>query len=191
LGETEQPPLQYIIQSYDTAFSSKTTADYSAITTWGVFHNEMTGKQNIILMEADRGRWDFPELKRIALEKNHYWQPEQIIIEAKATGLPLTHELQAMGIPVINFTPSRGNDKLVRVNSVAPLFESGMIWYPAYKWAEEVIEECAAFPYGRNDDYVDSMTQALMRYRQFGALQHEYDEEIEERPRRRIAFYGS
>ena len=189
--EKEQPPLQYIIQSYDTAFSSKTTADYSAITTWGVFHNEMTGKQNIILMEADRGRWDFPELKRIALEKNHYWQPEQIIIEAKATGMPLTHELQAMGIPVINFTPSRGNDKLVRVNSVAPLFESGMIWYPAYKWAEEVIEECAAFPYGRNDDYVDSMTQALMRYRQFGALQHEYDEEIEERPRRRIAFYGS
>jgi hypothetical protein len=92
---------------------SKTTADFSAITTWGVFHNEVTGKQNIILMEADKGRWDFPELKRIALEKNHYWQPEQIIIEAKATGLPLTHELQAMGIPVINFTPSRGNDKLV------------------------------------------------------------------------------
>ena len=186
-----QPPLQYIIQSYDTAFSSKTTADYSAITTWGVFYNEITGKQNIILMEADRGRWDFPELKRIALEKNDYWQPEQIIIEAKATGLPLTHELQAMGIPVINFTPSRGNDKLVRVNSVSPLFESGMIWYPPYKWAEELIEECAAFPYGRHDDYVDSMTQALMRYRQFGALQHEYDEEIENRPKRRIAFYGS
>jgi predicted phage terminase large subunit-like protein len=186
-----QPPLQYIIQSYDTAFSSKTTADFSAITTWGVFYNEITGKQNIILMEADKGRWDFPELKRIALEKNDYWQPEQIIIEAKATGLPLTHELQAMGIPVINFTPSRGNDKLVRVNSVAPLFESGMIWYPPYKWAEEVIEECAAFPYGRNDDLVDSTTQALMRYRQFGALQHEYDEEIENRPKRRIAFYGS
>jgi predicted phage terminase large subunit-like protein len=96
-----------------------------------------------------------------------------------------------MGIPVINFTPSRGNDKLVRVNSVSPLFESGMIWYPPYKWAEELIEECAAFPYGRHDDYVDSMTQALMRYRQFGALQHEYDEEIENRPKRRIAFYGS
>ena len=185
------PKLQYIIQSYDTAFSSKTSADFSAITTWGVFYNEITGKQNLILVEADKGRWDFPELKRIAMEKNKYWQPEQIIIEAKATGLPLTHELQAMGIPVINFTPSRGNDKMVRVNSVSPLFESGMIWYPAFKWAEEVIEECAAFPYGRNDDYVDSTTQALMRYRQFGALQHEDDEEVEEIPRRKIAFYGA
>jgi predicted phage terminase large subunit-like protein len=185
------PKLQYIIQSYDTAFSSKTSADFSAITTWGVFYNEITGKQNLILVEADKGRWDFPELKRIAMEKNKYWQPEQIIIEAKATGLPLTHELQAMGIPVINFTPSRGNDKMVRVNSVSPLFESGMIWYPAFKWAEEVIEECAAFPYGRNDDYVDSTTQALMRYRQFGALQHEDDEQVEDIPRRKIAFYGA
>ena len=189
--QDQLPQLQYIIQSYDTAFSSKTTADFSAITTWGVFYNEATAKQNLILVEADKGRWDFPELKRIALEKNQYWQPEQIIIEAKATGLPLTHELQSMGIPVINFTPSRGNDKLVRVNSVAPLFESGMVWYPAYKWAEDVIEECAAFPYGRNDDYVDSTTQALMRYRQFGALVHDYDEQVDEIPRRKIAFYGA
>mgnify|MGYP002622569295 CR=1 FL=1 len=171
----EQPPLQYIIQSYDTAFSSKTTSDYSAITTWGIFYNEVTGKQNMILVEADKGRWDFPELKRIAMEKNKYWQPEQIIIEAKATGLPLTHELQAMGIPVINFTPSRGNDKMVRVNSVSPLFESGMIWAPDQKFAEEVIEECAAFPYGDHDDLVDSTTQAIMRFRQGGLVTHPED----------------
>ena len=144
-------------------------------------------KQNLILVEADKGRWDFPELKRIALEKNQYWQPEQIIIEAKATGLPLTHELQSMGIPVINFTPSRGNDKLVRVNSVAPLFESGMVWYPAYKWAEDVIEECAAFPYGDHDDLVDSTTQALLRFRQgnFIQLESDYiDEPVYIEPRR-------
>ena len=64
---------------------------------------------------------------------------------------------------MINFTPSRGNDKLVRVNSVAPLFEAGMIWYPPYKWAEEVIGECAAVTYGRNDGLVDYTAQALMR----------------------------
>ena len=185
------PQVEYIIQSYDTAFSARTTADFSAITTWGVFTNEATNKQNIILLDAQKGRWDFPDLKRIALEENKYWQPEQIVIEAKATGLPLTHELQAMGIPVINFTPSRGNDKLVRVNSISPLFESGMVWAPDYKWAEEVIEECAAFPYGRYDDYVDSTTQALMRYRQFGALVHDYDEEMEKPERRNISYYAT
>ena len=88
-------------------------------------------------------------------------------MEAKASGLPLTHELQKAGIPVINFTPSKGNDKHSRVNSVAPIFESGAVYAPVdQRWAEEVIEECAAFPFGDHDDYVDSMTQALMRYRQ-------------------------
>ena len=91
--------------------------------------------------------------------------------EAKASGLPLTDELRSAGIPVVNFTPSRGNDKHVRVNSVAPMFESGQVWCPDERWAEEVIEECAAFPFGDHDDYVDSTTQALMRYRQGNFVQ--------------------
>ena len=185
------PGLLHVIQSYDTAFSAKDSADYSAITTWGVFRNEINGKQNIMLLDAHRGKWEFPQLKRVALEQAKYWEPETIIIEAKATGMPLTHELQAMGLPVVNYTPSRGNDKLVRVNSISPLFEAGMVWCPPYKWAEEVVEECAAFPYGKHDDYVDSLTQALMRYRQFGALTHTDDEEIEYRPRRKIKYYGN
>jgi predicted phage terminase large subunit-like protein len=161
------PDLQYIIQSYDTAFSSKETADYSAITTWGIFTPLEGGKQSIILLDAKKGRWNFPELKAKAQEEYKYWEPEVILIEAKASGLPLTHELQKAGIPVINFTPSKGNDKHSRVNSVAPLFESGAVWAPTERrWAEEVIEECAAFPFGDHDDYVDSTTQALMRYRQ-------------------------
>jgi predicted phage terminase large subunit-like protein len=89
-----------------------------------------------------------------------------VVIEAKASGMPLTQELRMRGIPVINFTPSKGNDKLSRVNAVAPLFQSGVVWAPDEIWAEEVIEECAAFPYGEYDDLVDSMTQALMRFRQ-------------------------
>jgi len=185
------PKLLHVIQSYDTAFSAKDSADYSAITTWGVFRNEMNGKQNIMLMDAHRGKWEFPQLKRVAMEQAKYWEPETIIIEAKATGMPLTHELQLMGLPVVNYTPSRGNDKLVRVNSISPLFEAGQVWAPPFKWAEEVVEECAAFPYGKHDDYVDSVTQALMRYRQFGALIHPDDEEIEYRPRRKIKYYGN
>ena len=160
------PNLEFIIQSYDTAFSKKESADYSAITTWGVFDpDDGTGK-GLILLDAKKDRWNFPELKVEAMEQYKYWEPEMVLIEAKASGLPLTHELQKMGIPVINYTPSRGNDKHSRVNSVAPLFESGAIWAPKKDFADDVIEECAAFPFGDHDDYVDSTAQALMKYRQ-------------------------
>ena len=170
------PSLQHVIQSYDTAYSKKETADFSAITTWGVFlHNETT--PNIILLDVKKGRWDFPELKRISMQEYNYWEPETVIIEQKASGTPLTHELRRVGIPVVNFTPSKGNDKHVRVNSVSPLFEAGQVWAPDEKWAEELIEECAAFPYGDHDDLVDSTTQALMRYRQVGLAVHPEDYE--------------
>ena len=110
------------------------------------------------------------------MEQYGYWQPETVIIEGKASGLPLTYELRKMGIPVINFTPSKGNDKHARVNAVSPLFESGIIWAPDEKFAEEVIEECASFPYGDHDDLVDSTTQAIMRFRQGGFIGHPEDE---------------
>jgi len=169
------PPLYHVIQSYDTAFMKKETADYSAITTWGVFYPSEDSGANLILLDAIKGRYEFPELRRKALENYKYWQPESVLIEAKASGLPLTYELRKMDIPVMNFTPSRGNDKHVRVNSVAPLFESGMIWAPEFKFAEDVIEECAAFPFGDHDDLVDSMTQAVMRFRQGGFVTHPED----------------
>ncbi len=169
------PDLEHIIQSYDTAFLKKETADYSAITTWGVFRLNEDSEPNLILLDAYKERLEFPELKRKALEQYTYWNPETVIIEAKASGLPLTYELRKMGIPVVNFTPSKGNDKHARVNAVAPLFESGQIWAPDQKFAEEVVEECAAFPYGDNDDLVDSMTQAVMRFRQGGFIDHPED----------------
>ena len=169
------PPLDHVIQSYDTAFLKKETADYSAITTWGVFRLNEDSEPNLILLDAYKERLEFPELKRKALEQYTYWNPETVIIEAKASGLPLTYELRKMGIPVVNFTPSKGNDKHARVNAVAPLFESGQIWAPDQKFAEEVVEECAAFPYGDNDDLVDSMTQAVMRFRQGGFVDHPED----------------
>ena len=169
------PPLQHIIQSYDTAFLKKETADYSAITTWGVWYPSEDEGANLILLDAIKGRYEFPELKRLAKEQYDYWNPETVIIESKASGLPLTYELRQMDIPVVNFTPSKGNDKHSRVNAVAPLFESGMIWCPEEKFAEEVIEECAAFPYGDHDDLVDSTTQAIMRFRQGGLIGHPED----------------
>ena len=183
------PKLQHVIQSYDTAFLKKETADYSAITTWGVFYLNEDSPLNLILLDSLKGRYEFPELRRRALEQYKYWTPETVIIESKASGLPLTHELRQMDIPVVNFTPSKGNDKHVRVNSVAPLFESGSIWAPEQKFAEEVIEECAAFPYGDHDDLVDSTTQAIMRFRQGGFLPHPEDYKDEKREPMKREYY--
>ena len=180
------PEVDYIIQSYDTAFSKKESADYSAITTWGVFRSEETGADNIILMDASRGRWNFPELKEKALEENEYWEPDMMIVEAKASGLPLTDELRRAGIPIMNYTPSKGRDKVTRMHTVAPLFEAGMVWAPEKHFADEVIDECMAFPNGEHDDYVDSMTMALIRFRQGGfiSLNGEEDDTDYYRPKR-------
>jgi predicted phage terminase large subunit-like protein len=183
------PPLHHVIQSYDTAFLKKETADYSAITTWGVFYPTEDQPANLLLLDAVKGRYEFPELRRLALQQYKYWQPESVIVEAKASGLPLTYELRQMDIPVINFTPSRGNDKHARVNAVAPLFESGMIWAPEQKFADEVIEECAAFPNGDHDDLVDSTTQAIMRFRQGGLIEHPEDYVNENKPKRKRTYY--
>ena len=174
------PACHTVIQSYDTAFSKKETADYSAITTWGIFDPEDGTEQAIILLDANRYRVDFPELKKIALEEYKYWEPDIVLIEAKASGTPLTHELRRMGIPVQSYSPSRGQDKIARMNSVSPMFESGMIWATDDQFADEVIEEMASFPFGEHDDFCDSSTMALMRVRQGGFIQlkSDYEDEV-------------
>ena len=189
--EGQYPPkIEYTVMSLDTAFTKSTTSDYSAVTMWGVFNTEDTG-QNIILLNAFKGRFEFPELRRVALEEYQDWRPDMVIIEAKASGLPLTHELRQMDIPVINFTPSKGNDKHTRVNSVAPLFESGKVWAPMHEhFAQEVVEECASFPFGDHDDYVDSTTQAIMRIRQGGLVRHPEDYKDEPVVRGHLKYYG-
>ena len=178
--ENSSPPAcEAIIQSWDTAFLKTQRADYSACTTWGIFNypNE-TGETvpNLILLDAYKEKLEFPELKRAAYEKYWEFEPDQMIVEAKAAGSPLIFELRAMGIPVTEFTPSRGQDKIARVNAVTDLFASGVVWCPPTRWAEEVVEECAAFPAGENDDLVDSTTQALLRFRQGGWIRSAMDD---------------
>jgi predicted phage terminase large subunit-like protein len=189
--EDRVPAYSYVIQSYDTAFSAKETADYSAITTWAVFEPEPDGPEAIMLLDAKRVRLDFPELKRLAYDEYKYWEPDCVLIEAKASGTPLTQELRRMGIPVMAYTPSRGQDKIARMNSVAPIFESGMVWAPEEGFAEEVIEEMAAFPFGEHDDFCDSATMALMRFRQGGFLNLEtdYKDEAQFLKRDRVVYY--
>jgi predicted phage terminase large subunit-like protein len=187
--KTVVPQLEFVIQSYDTAFSKRETADYSAITTWGVFYPDEDGIPNLILLDSKKGRWDFPELKQVAFEQYGYWDPDTVIIEAKASGMPLTQELRQTGIPVVNFTPSKGADKVTRVHAVSPLFEAGMVWAPDELFAEELIEEVAAFPNGEYDDLVDSMTQALMRYRQGNFVRLPTDEYEDEPVNLKVMSY--
>ena len=192
IWEKEDPPrCEFIIQSWDTAFTKGERSDYSACTTWGVFYmNENEYDPHIILLDAYKARLEFPELKAKALEMYKEWEPDAFVVEAKAAGSPLIFELRRMGIPVSEFTPTRGNDKIARMNSVTDLFSSGKVWAPPRRWAEEVIEEMAAFPNSEHDDLVDSSTQALIRYRKGGFISLPSDEPDEPiHFRRKAAYY--
>jgi predicted phage terminase large subunit-like protein len=184
------PPCEFIIQSWDTAFTKNERSDYSACTTWGVFYKDEDKKDpHIILLDAYKERLEFPELKEQALLMYREWEPDACIVEAKAAGSPLIFELRRMGIPVSEFTPTRGNDKIARLNSVTDLFASGKVWAPGTRWADEVIEQMASFPNSDHDDLVDSSTQALIRFRKGGFISLPSDEEDEPIYRRKAAYY--
>ena len=177
IWEKEKPPaVDYIIMAMDTAFEAKKTADYSAAVFFGVWENEEDGgSPNLILLNAWRDKLEFPELKAKTLEMYKEWEPDSVIIEKKASGGPLITELRRMGIPVQEFTPSRGNDKIVRLNAISDIFASGKVWAPRKRWAEELIDEVASFPAGRNDDYVDCTSLALARFRAGGFIGTQHD----------------
>ncbi len=190
--DDEAPNCDFTLMSWDTAFEKSNRADYSALTHWGVFyHPDDTGlpQANIILLNAFRERMEFPKLKQTAIDQFNEWEPDSVIIEKKASGAPLIYEMRAMGIPVQEFTPSKGNDKISRLNAVSDLFASGRVWAPNTHWAEEVIEEVASFPAGEHDDYVDSVSLALMRFRKGGYIRTLLDEE-DELPSFRRKFEG-
>jgi predicted phage terminase large subunit-like protein len=191
MWEGDRPPsCEFIIQSWDTAFTKSNRSDFSACTTWGVFHPDEGPDAHVILLDAFKERLEFPDLKRKAFEMWKDWEPDAFVVEAKAAGAPLIYELRQMGIPVQEFTPSRGNDKVVRVNAVSDLFSSGKVWAPRKRWAEEVMEEIAGFPYSDNDDLTDSTTQALIRFRKGGFVRLQTDEPDD--PvyfRRKVGYY--
>ena len=194
IWEGEKPPkCEYILQTWDTAFEKHQRADYSAGTTWGVFyHEEDNNNPNIILLNTYKKRVEFPDLKRDVLAEYKEWEPDGLLIEKKASGAPLIYDLRAMGIPVQEYTPSKGQDKIARLNSVSDIIASGKVWVPQTRWAEELMDEVAAFPAGEHDDLVDATTLALMRFRQGGFLRLPSDAQEEMRQfksGRRAAYY--
>jgi predicted phage terminase large subunit-like protein len=188
----EDPPkVDFTVQGWDTALTTKQRSDYSVCQTWGVWTTE-EGVNNAILLNRVKGKYEFPELKRMALEQEKEWTPDSLIIETKASGQPLVDELRRSGIFVQEFSPGKGQDKIARVNAISDMFASHQVWFPETRWATEVVDEILAFPSGVNDDEVDTMTLCLMRIRQGGLLRlnsdSDEDDSIYSMPRK-AAYY--
>ena len=182
IWEKDDPPqCEFTIMSLDAAQEANNRADYNALTTWGVFFNEETNNYAIILLNSIKRRMEYPDLKAMVLEEYKEWEPDAFIVEKKSNGSALYQEFRRMGVPVGEFTPGKGQDKIARVNAVSALFQGGVVFAPDRRWAREVIEECNDFPSGTNDDLVDSTTLALMRFRQGGFIRLPSDEPEEER----------
>jgi predicted phage terminase large subunit-like protein len=189
----DPPDCEFVIMSLDAAQEANNRADYNALTTWGVFFNEETNNYNIILLNSIKKRMEFPDLKKLVLEEYKEWEPDSFMVEKKSNGAALYQELRRMGIPIGEFTPGKGQDKISRVNAVSDLFSAGIVWAPEHRWAKEVIEECNDFPSGANDDLVDSTTLALLRFRQGGFIRLPSDEPEDDflykYGRRKAAYY--
>ena len=177
IWEGDDPPrCEFLIMALDAAQETSNRSDFNALTTWGVFLNEETQNYNIILLNAIKKRLEFPDLKAMVLEEYKDWEPDALIVEKKSNGAALYQEMRRMGVPVSEFTPGKGQDKISRVNAISDLFSAGIVWAPDNRWAQEVVEECNDFPAGKNDDLVDSTTLALMRFRQGGFIRLPSDE---------------
>lgn len=122
-------------------------------------------------MGAERGRWDYPTLREKAMEKYDMHSPDTIIVEKKASGQSLIQDLRMTGLPIFEYQPDR--DKVARAYSITGLFHNARIFAPFDKsWAQEVMEEARTFPTGSHDDYMDTVTQALIWMRNGGYVDH-------------------
>lgn len=182
----DPPACEYIIGSWDCAATKNDRSHPSAYTLWGIFKAEdpITGEtiNNIILLQAFKKRMEFPELKKTAKEFYDEDRPDTLLIENKSAGIQLLQEFRTMGVPAESFTgSSRGsramsNDKIARANMIADIFASRYVWHPPTRFADELIEQCASFPAGEEDDLVDSTVQAMLRFREGGFIRTQNDE---------------
>ena len=193
---SEPPPCDFIIQTYDTAFSTRTTADYSVIQTWGIFSNYEQDdygyesyQSNLILLGNIRGRFEYPELRRLSQTLYYQHRPDVCIIEKKASGQSLIQDLRRSGLPVLEYTPDR--DKVSRVYSASPMLEAGRVWLPSgKKWSDEFVEELLRFPNAAHDDQVDAMVMAIHYMKESWHLSHPEDPEWEEpRRQKKLAYW--
>lgn len=191
------PPFDYILASIDTAYTSKTSNDASAMTVWGVWsggdqtaqitrvptrEGEMMAAlqrtyteehPKCMLIYAWNERLEFHDLIERVRDTMLQWRVEKLLVESKASGISVAQELRRVynyDEFTVQLIDPKGNDKMSRVISIQPLFSNGLIYAPDKTWADLVINQSAQFPKGKHDDMVDSMTMALRYMRQNGLL---------------------
>lgn len=193
--ETSYPPMDYIIASLDTAYTTKTNNDYSAISIWGVFTTDATAVANRILnsdgrpmyfdrsynesaprlmmMHAWQERLEFHDLVEKVAKTCKSLKVDKLLVENKAAGISVSQELRRLygneGFAV-QLSDPKSMDKMARLYSVQHLFAEGMVYAPDKVWAEQVITQVGQFPKGKHDDLVDTVSMSIRHLRDIGLL---------------------
>lgn len=176
------PQLEYVLQSYDCAFTEKTSGDPTACTVWGIF--TLKGVRQALLLDAWDEHLSYPDLRQRAItdynteygghmvKGSHVTRarkPDRVLVEAKASGQSLIQDLRLARIPVVAYNPG-ASDKIARAHQAAPTLELELLWIPESQknpgqpvsWAQPFLKQLAKFPVAEHDDYVDTMTQAII-----------------------------
>lgn len=179
------PNFQYIIQSYDTAFTEKTNNDPTACSVYGIFQLESGGPYQVMVMDTWNDYLKYPDLRERVVEEfdvkygagdNDLMEPgrsaDLVLIEEKGSGITLIQDLGRTHIPVRAYNPGK-MDKVQRLHAVSHLVANGRVWIPESQkvkgeprtWANDFINEVCLFPNSLHDDYVDTFSQALALFR--------------------------
>lgn len=193
------PPFEYILQSYDCAFTEKSSGDPTACTVWAIFtHN---GERNVMLIDAWEDHLSYPDLRKRAIKDwgteyggmtkdspySRAKRPDRILVEAKASGQSLIQDLRLAKVPVIGYNPGNA-DKISRAHQASPTLELGLIWIPEsgknkghfVSWAQAFIKQLEKFPVAEHDDYVDTFSQAIIYLKNDGWLELSRAKDIDE-----------
>lgn len=207
LEERGMPAFEFILQSYDTAFTEKTTGDPTGCEVWGVFTYE--GERQAMLLDAWDEHLSYPELRARAVRDwtSEYGgerqprrgppvkprRPDRVLVEAKASGQSLLQDLRLARVPAVGYNPGNA-DKISRAHQAAPTLELGLLWLPessknpghAASWAQPFLKQLEKFPMAEHDEYVDCFTQAIIYLKNDGWFELPRAKDIDEprEPRR-------
>lgn len=213
--DTPLPQMEYVLQSYDCAFTEKTSGDPTAYSAYGVFTHK--GTRNVMLLDAWDEHLGYPALRQKAVDEWHSEyggnnkvsppirarKPDRVLVEAKASGQSLLQDLRLANVPAIGYNPGNA-DKISRAHQSAPTLELGLIWIPESRknpgqfisWALSFVRQLAKFPVTDHDDYVDTFTQAIIYLKDEGwfelpAAEDDPIEEVDYAKRQKQNPYGA
>ncbi|EKS31802.1 phage terminase large subunit [Afipia clevelandensis] len=151
----EQTYRTKVIQSWDTAAKVGSQNDWSVCTTW------LLVDKHFYLIDVTRGRYEYPQLRAMAITLAQKFNPLKILVEDASTGIALGQELKQSGIFTVKPVPIE-RDKVGRLFVHQAKFEGGLVLFPRKApFLAELEAELLTFPQGKHDDQVDSLSQAL------------------------------